>query len=254
MGAVIQSVTRALHILNTLSTHSSGLTNQEIAQQLGLNASTTHHLVNTLVSEGYAQRLDSGKYHLGHTVAHLYSAYRSSISIDEYLRTLVDRLAKLTEETAYLCVWQNGSALIQAIVEGSHAVRVGGLYVGFMGNTHMRASGKVLLAYLDRQERDAYLATADFRPLTSQSVRDRVALENQLREIVECGYAIDRGEFAEGVNCASAPVRSFDGKVVSALTVSSPESRFNENENQLVAAVLETARDASWGLGYRPGE
>lgn len=252
MGVIIQSVARALRILNVLAAHPDGLTNREIAGEIGLNASTTHHLVNTLVAEGYVHHLDNGKYCLGHAIPRLHSAYLKNISLHTILNDALNKLAEVTRETAYLCVWRDGHAVIQAIVEGSQAVRVGGLYVGFTGYTHLRASGKALLAYLGEQELDAYLATADFTPLTVRSVSDPEKLKEQLREIVRRGYAIDRGEFADDVNCVAAPVFSAEGEVVAVLSVSVPAQRFAQREEQLVSAVVQAVSDASRMLGYKP--
>ena len=254
MGVTIQSVDRALHILNILAEYSDGLTKREIAEKVGLNVSTTHHLVNTLAAEGYVHRLDSAKYCLGHAIARLHSAYLSNISLHTHLYDALNKLAEVTKETAYLCVWQDGHALIQAIVEGSQAVRVGGLYVGFIGNTHLRASGKALLAYLDEQELDAYLTTADFSPLTARSTCDPEELRVQLQEVVKRGYAVDRGEFADDVNCAATPVFSADGEVVAVLAVSAPEQRFVRKEDQLISAVIHAASNASRMLGYKSSE
>lgn len=254
MGVIIQSVTRALYILNILAAYSDGLTNREIAEKVGLNVSTTHHLVNTLAAEGYVHRLDGGKCYLGHAVAPLYNAYLSNISLHTHLYDALNKLAEVTKETTYLCVWHNGHALIQAMVEGSQAVRVGGLYVGFMGNTHLRASGKALLAYLDEQELDAYLTTAGFTPLTAKSVCDPEELTEQLQEVVKRGYAVDRGEFADDVNCAAAPIFSAEGEVVAVLSVSAPEQRFAQKEDQLVSAVVQAASNASRMLGYKSSE
>ena len=254
MGVIIQSVARSLHILNILAVYSDGLTNREIAEKVGLNVSTTHHLVNTLAAEGYVHRLDGGRCCLGHAVAPLYNAYLSNISLHTHLYDALNKLAEVTKETAYLCVWHNGHALIQAMVEGSQAVRVGGLYVGFMGNTHLRASGKALLAYLDEQELNAYLTTADFTPLTAKSVCDPEKLTEQLQEVVKRGYAVDRGEFADDVNCVAAPVFSAEGEVVAVLAISAPEQRFVRNEGQLVSAVIQAASNASRMLGYKSSE
>jgi DNA-binding IclR family transcriptional regulator len=199
----------------------------------------------------YVHRLDGGRCCLGHAVAPLYNAYLSSVSLHTHLSNALNKLGEVTKETAYLCVWHNGHALIQAMVEGSQAVRVGGLYVGFMGNTHLRASGKALLAYLDKQELDAYLTTADFSPLTANSVCDPEELMEQLQEVVKRGYAVDRGEFAEDVNCAAAPVFSAEGKVVAVLAISAPRQRFVQKEDQLVGAVVQAASNASCMLGYK---
>ena len=254
MSVTIQAVDRALHILNLLAANPGGLTKREIAKQVSLNISTTHHLVNTLAAEGYVHRLDSSKYCLGHAIARLHSAYLSNVNPNAHLYDALNKLAEVTGETAYLCVWHNGHALIQGMVEGSHAVRVGGLYVGFIGNTHLRAAGKVLLAYLDEPELNAYLTTADFTPLTSKSVRDPERLKEQLREIAKRGYAVDRGEFADDVSCTAAPIFSAEGTVVAALGISAPDQRFVRLGDQLIKTVVQIASNASRMIGYKSSE
>lgn len=252
MSVTIQAVTRALDILNILAANPSGLTNREIAQQLNLNVSTTHHLVNTLLAKGYVHRCDGNKYCLGHAVAHLHKAYLGNVNPNAHLYDALNKLAEVTGETAYLCVWQDGHAVIQSIVEGSHAVRVGGLYVGYRDNTHFRSAGKVFLAYLSQAELNAYLSTADFTPLTTKSVPDPEKLKEQLREVVKQGYAIDYEEFADDVCCIAAPVFSAEGTVVAALTVSAPKQRFLRTQEQLKRAVLQATSTASRMLGYKP--
>jgi len=254
MSVTIQAVTRALRILNTLASNPSGLTNREIAQRLHLNISTTHHLVNTLLAEGFVHRCGDSKYCLGHAIAHLNQAYLSNVNPNAHLYDALNKLAEVTGETAYLCVWQEGHAVIQSIVEGSQAVRVGGLYVGYRDKSHFRSAGKVFLAYLNEPELNAYLETADFTPLTARSVPNAEKLKEQLREIARQGYAIDRGEFADDVCCIAAPVFSAEGAVVAALTVSAPEQRFLRTQDRLKSAVLQAASTASRMLGYKPSE
>lgn len=251
MSVTIQAVDRALHILNLLAANSDGLSNREIAKQVGLNISTTHHLVNTLAAQGYVHRLDGSRYCLGHTIARLHNAYLSNVNPNAHLYDALNKLAEATGETAYLCISHNGHALIQGMVEGSQAVRVGGLYVGFIGNTHLRAAGKVLLAYLGEQELNAYLATADFTPLTAKSVRDSRQLKEQLWKIVKHGYAVDQGEFADDVSCVAAPIFSAEGAIVAALGISAPDQRFVRLRDQLIGTVVHAAHNASRMIGHK---
>ena len=62
MPVRIQSVSRALRILDTLTRHPQGAGVVDIAKQLGLNVSTTHHLVNTLVDADYVIQLQMAFY------------------------------------------------------------------------------------------------------------------------------------------------------------------------------------------------
>lgn len=254
MGVIIQSVSRALRILDTISRYPDGLSIKEIANNVDLNVSTTHHLVGTLESEGCVVRLRNGKYCLGHTISRLYSNYIETTNLLNILREAVEELTEVTQETAYVCTWKNRSALIQVIVEGSQAVRVGGLYVGFMGNTHLRASGKALLAFIDEDELDHYISTADFSPLTANSIRSADQLHEQINGIREQGYAVDEGEFADEVNCVAAPVFTAGKKAIAVLTISAPAGRYIHNEKKYIDVVVQIAKNTSSILGYTAGD
>lgn len=252
MPVRIQSVARALRILDTLAQYPEGLGLADIAQQLALNVSTTHHLVNTLCADDYAAQLDSGLYCLGHAVSRLYGAYQLSQRPDARLHAVLDRLASTTHETAYLATWQDGDVVIQAIVEGSQQLRVSGLRVGFRGQAYARASGKVLLAYLDRQQLEAYLATHPLERLTAHTVASRAALKDQLKQVVRRGFALDQEEFADGIGCVAAPILSADGKAVAAISISAPAWRLSQNLSTRLEAVRQAGQEGSAFFGYQP--
>ena len=62
----IQSVVRALNIVEVIAGEHDGLTLSELSKRVGLNASTCHHLIATLVSCGYLSHLGRNRgYALG---------------------------------------------------------------------------------------------------------------------------------------------------------------------------------------------
>jgi DNA-binding IclR family transcriptional regulator len=252
MADHIQSVGRALRILQLLAAHPQGLTVREISKLAQLNVSTAHHLVNTLRAEGYVANFRDSSYRLGSAVARLYGGFVATIQPDPRLLDTLHWLATETRETAYVGFWHNDEVVIQAIVEGSQAVRVGGLHVGYSGHSHARASGKVLLAHLDGRQLEAYLATHSLVPLTPHTIRTEEALRAQLDQIRTQGYAVDLEEFAEGVCCVAAPVFSPEGLAAAALTVSAPSWRFARVERHLIDLVTRAARDGSPQAVRRP--
>src|SRR5258708_19572019 len=149
MPVRIQSVTRALRILDTLTQHPQGLGVVDIAKQLALNVSTTHHLVNTLVDDNYVTQLDSGLYRLGHAVMPLYDAYMATQQPETRQLEILHALVASTQETGYLAGWQGDDVVVQAIVEGSQQLRVGGLRIGFRCHTHPPPPRQPLPALLD---------------------------------------------------------------------------------------------------------
>jgi len=253
MPTLVQSVSRALSILNVLGQHPKGLTVKEIADRVGLNVSTTHHLVSTLEADHYVHRGVSGQCYLGLAVASLYGTLRLSLQPDARLLEVLNNLARTTRETTYINTWQNGEIVVQAIQESPQALRIGGMYVGFKGSAHARAGGKAMLAFLSEAELARYLAQHEPRPVTEHTIYRPQALMAHLRQVAEQGYAIDREEFAAGACCVASPVFSAEGQVCAALSVSVPAQRFAENEASLIKTVVEAARSASRLLGYQHG-
>jgi len=252
MPVRIQSVARALRILDTLTQHPQGLGVVDIAKHLALNVSTTHHLVNTLVEAEYVTQLESGQYQLGQAVSRLSAAYALIQQPEARLLKLLNQLVHTTQETGYLAGWQDGEVVVQAMVEGSQQLRVGGLQPGYRGYTHARAAGKALLAHLAPEQLDTYLATHPMERRTAHTLTSPTALKTELREIARQSYALDQEEFADGVGCVAAPIFSGEGQAVAAYSISAPAWRLTQNFKPFVAAVVQAAKEASVALGYRP--
>jgi IclR family acetate operon transcriptional repressor len=250
MAVIVQSVSRALRLLDILADHPHGLGLAEIARRSGLNVSTTHHLLHTLFVDHYVARLANGAYCLGHAVSRLYSAYAVAQQPDGRLLKVLSDLVTATQETSYLVGWQEENVVIQAIVEGSQQLRIGGLRVGYYGHTHARAAGKALLAYRDDEHIRRFLEKATLDRLTPHTLCDPQALRAELQQIAAQGFALDREEFTEGVGCVAAPIFAADGQAVAALSLSAPAWRLQQHMATLAAAVKQSAREASAILGH----
>jgi IclR family transcriptional regulator, acetate operon repressor len=223
----IQSVNRAAAALELVAGN-GGMRASQIAAELGVPLPTAFHLLSTLTEVGLLDKLD---YQLGPAVGLLAEAFAAQVSAPEHLLARLREMADRTGETAYLSAWQHGDATLLSIVEGHRAVRVSGLHLGYSGATHVRASGKVLLAFSGPTALDSYLEHHDLAdsPASADALRDTI--ERTRRD----GYAVDEEEFAEGVSCIAAPV--VDGRM--AMGVSAPSERFRENREELIELVLE---------------
>lgn len=76
----ISSGSRILRVLFALRTGGTqGLTNNEIAKGLDLTPSTVNRLLNTAVAEGFAKRLETGRFSLGRGLLDIASAHRETL-------------------------------------------------------------------------------------------------------------------------------------------------------------------------------
>lgn len=246
-GQLLKTVDRALTVLELLADSDSPLTVKELAEAAGLNVTTAYHIVNTLLARRYVTRVN-GLVSLGPSTAYLAASFERHLVVDPNVQQQVDRVAQVTRETTYLGLWLAGRLVLSSLSEGSQAIRVSGLYVGFSGQEYRRASGRSVLAFLAPRELERYLESvsheADFEEITN--------LPRVLDGIRHSGYALEMGEFTPGVACAAAPILDVKGRPLGALTVSAPVDRFQASVDSIVSAVTDAARQLSLDLGYRP--
>ena len=239
----IRSVRKADSILVWLAGQPEARSAKQIATALGLPIATAYHLLDTLVEDGMLFKDEHRLYHLGPSVGLLVDAFQRQNSPPEYLLAPLRRLAEEVGETTYLSTADGLDVVVMASVEGSHAVRVRGLHVGFRGSLHARGSGKLILAYADDERIERYLA-GGLAPRTPRTIVDPDALRRELGAIRARGCAYDDEEFSEGVSGVSAPVLLGDTPIA-AYTISTPTERFRARRADLTAAVVAAAAGAS---------
>ncbi|WP_207724737.1 IclR family transcriptional regulator [Thermanaerosceptrum fracticalcis] len=104
-GLTIQSVERALAILEEFSVRERELGVTEIAKRVGLNKSTCFNLINTLLQKGYLeQNPDNGKYRLSLKIFQLGKIYEAGLELREIAKPFLQELVDKTGETVHLVI------------------------------------------------------------------------------------------------------------------------------------------------------
>lgn len=215
---LISSVRRALHLLEALSEYESGASAKGLARRTGLPPGTTYHLLRTLVHEGYAQKLEDGRFIIGDrlgAVADNGSAQAQIGRVRPVLTALRDQLGA----AAYLTLFTDGEIRIVDIVDSTRAPRVD-LWVGFTDAGHATALGKCVLHQLTEPTRQDYLGRHALADLTPHTVTRKNEVLRRLAMTAGDGLMLDREEYSLGTGCAAVPVT--DGVQVGALGVSVP--------------------------------
>jgi DNA-binding IclR family transcriptional regulator len=237
---LIQSVQRALRLLEVLAEHDGRARAKELARATGLPLATTYHLLRTCTHEGWLQRLDDGSYVLGHridVVREHGTAARGVAHARPALEWLRDELGG----AVYLARYVDGEILVAEIVDSARAPRID-LWVGVHDAGHATALGKCILGQLADAERDDYLARHPLHDLTPRTVVDR----RRLRLPAAGEVAVDDGEYALGICCLAAAVAVREG--VGAVAVVSPSSEAGRR------AVLTGAGRVSRALALGSGK
>lgn len=207
---LVQSVSRALRLLEEVGRSDRPLPVKVLARRAGLNLSTTYHLVRTLAYEGYLDRTAEGDYVIGSEVARRYRDLVGALRGAPEATAVLSHLAATTGHSAYLGRFVDGRMLVTALVEGPASPYLEDLEVGLPWAGHATAAGKALLATLPHQARRAYLGGPSLRPFTARTTTDPEQLEADLAEVRPGRTVVEHGEFREGVSCAAALVRRDD--------------------------------------------
>lgn len=215
---LLSSLSRALAMLEAVIAEGASRSVAAIARDLGVPVATAHRQVASLVADGYLARQGRGFHVAGPRLLQLLGQIDEKQVIANCAAPVLHRLAGQLG-----CVVQLGTLeadmVTYRIKTGEGA---GDLFtrVGMQLEAYCSGIGKVLLAWLPAGDREAYLATGPFPPLTARTITESAALRRELARVREQGYAMDDGEIAEGLQCLAVPVRSPDGRVLAALSAS----------------------------------
>jgi IclR family acetate operon transcriptional repressor len=250
-GRTIQSVDRALDILEVLSASGTELALGEIASRSGLNSSTCHHLLSTMVARGYVGQSRRGRsYFLGSKILELSSNRLRQFNLVEVAMPELRRLNQQTRETVHLAVMQGHELTTLAMLESPHPIRVATDSAGKANAAHATATGKAILAWLPEMEIARVIAEKGLTAFTDKTITNIADLMEDLRHVRRNGYSMDNEEFQPGVICVGSAIRDHLGAVIGSIGCSMPQMRAGDDIlDKTKQAVRECARVLSELLG-----
>lgn len=253
-GGTIQSVTRALYLLELLAKETSTISLSELSQKANLKMATAHRLLTTLMNRGFVEQ-DSMtlRYRLGIKVFEIGNAALLINDLRSIARPFLKQLAERVNETINLAVLDGTEVVYIDQLESTNMVIVKMFArVGSRGPAYCTGTGKVLLAGLAVEELRKRFQGIEFVKFTESTITDMERLIEALLKIKKDGYALDFSERDPGVICIAAPVFNFEGRVQAAISVSTPAQRITEEriEKEILPSLLDISGQISQKFGY----
>jgi len=230
-----QAALRAIRLLKMFTAEAPELQLAEISSLSALNKTTTHRLLQALLSEDLLDRNPgSGAYRLGPGMMALGVQALSSNDLRLRARPLLKRLAEETGETATLEVPIDDMMLILDEVTSKHFLGASG-NVGTRWPIHATSTGKALIAF---DQTGADRLGAKLSCLTSNTITEFDTLEKELDNIRLRGFAEVVDELEDGLSGVAAVVRGSTGEVLGALSICGPSQRMSESRRSQLGAIL----------------
>lgn len=235
-----KTIGRALDVLECFTDEDTVLSLNEITRLMRLPGPSLFRILLTLESRDYVVRNPDGSYRLARKLLLGKLAERSEQLI-EMIRPELQKLSSRFNETASLAYLMDDRIQVLDTVETFHEIRVANR-PGRVLPPHCSALGKAITAFQQLPLAERILEVYGLNRRTEKTLTDRTTLQAEFERIRTQGYALDNEESIEGGICVSAPIRLGTGRVIAAISVSTPVVRMNPKRMQeITRAVKESA-------------
>ena len=246
----VQSLCRALSILNVIADADRGMTMTDIAQRASLPLSTTHRLLTTLQHERYV-RFDNEQslWMMGVQAFIIGNAFVRSRDIIATSRPHMMALMEKSGETVNLAVADQGECIYLAQIECRQMMRVQAK-PGARVPMHSSAVGKALLAAMPEAKARKFLTMRELERGTDKTVVDLKELCSEIEDVRDDGYGLDDEEHCVGLRCVASVIYDEFGEPMAAVSLSGPLARIGDDRFPILGSMVnETANAITAAMG-----
>ncbi|MCY4151289.1 MAG: IclR family transcriptional regulator [Aestuariivita sp.] len=249
-GRTIQSVERALNVLEIVAQERGGVTVSAISDYLGINISTCHHLITTLVKKGFVTRLGRAKgYALGPKLAELIAICEGERDADVLLAEELKALGQRLGHGVQFAILSDTSLLTKLSFPAADDNVVEASEVKKMSAMHATATGKAILAWIPDTELVRIISANGLPAYTPDTITTLSGLVEELRFVRRRKFAIDDQEFCDGIVCIGATIREGAGAVIGSISVTLPADKATEDHRKyLIKEMIWAANSFSHKL------
>ena len=235
----VGTLDRVVDILNAVE--AGARTYTDITHLTGLSKPTAHRLIRALEQHGFLLQAGGAGYALGPRLLSLASSAMRELPLRDLAHPALERLAKVSGESAQLYVRDGDERVCVDAVESDSELRTI-VVVGATLPLTKGSAGKVFLAKATDEDRR--------RVLGGLPHEEAVRLARMVATTARRGWADSIGEREAGVASVSAPVLDAVGGIVAAVSVSGPANRIGAMRGgRYAAAVTAAAREVEAALG-----
>ena len=238
MTTAVQSLDRALTLLELIAAEPEGHRLSDLARAAALAVSTTHRLLTTLEQRGFVQTdVATGRWHIGsraHSVGAAWGTARNLLApAMPYLR----RLRDATRETANLGVIEDGHVITGAQAESREIMRAisppGGHAPIFCSGM-----GKAIVATWEDEQIDRLVDLYGLTAATAKSLTGLDTVHAEIARIRAQGYAVSQEDLFEYVVAVGAPVFDDRNRLSGAISVGNITQRYPPERIEEVRDIL----------------
>jgi len=246
----MQSLSRSIGILRALA--AAGRTElrlSDVARAVQLSKATTSRILAALRDQGLVEESqETKKFHLGPELAFLGWSAAQKFLLTRAARPVLEKLADVTGDTAFLIVRSGLEAVCADRVSGSYPVKVFTMEVGSRRPLGVGSGSLALLAALADADVDQILKANAQRLARFKAMRP-ARIRREIQQARAREYAFAEGHVVKEVFGVGVTIRDPRRQPVGAVSVATLSSRFADGRlTALVRATQMAAREIERAL------
>lgn len=219
----INSIIRAIDILNLYKNNQTYYGITEMGIILGLPKTTVFRIVKTLEKKGWLIKNEiTNLYRLGFEALDIASSVTRNYGNRDIILEEMKKIAEEFNENVVLHMFDDYSSRCIEKIETENVIKITA-DVGKKAPLSVGATGKTVLAY-QKPEIINHVINLGLIKYTENTITDSKLLREDLAEIKRLGYSISFGEIDVGVTAISVPIL-FNEEFLYALSIIAPTPR-----------------------------
>jgi IclR family transcriptional regulator, KDG regulon repressor len=241
------SLEKGLRLLEHVASSDGPVGVAEAARACGLSTTTTHRLLQSLVSAGYISRSGEPSRYFANLKLWTLANAGQRFDIREVARPYLIDLSRSTHEAAHISMLQDDKVVIIDKVEAEQPLQAHSP-IGGTGPVHCLATGKAILAYMDEDDVDQAVRTLP--AMTNQTITSLSEFKKCLAQVRRDKFAASVSEWYENIVGIAAPILDHRGRPIAAIGIAGPKDRLTRKAiARLGPVVLDAATNISRLLG-----
>lgn len=237
----LSALEKALLVLEAIVDRPTPVGLPDLTAELGLPRQTIHRVLQQLSDTGLLVRDASrDRYAVGDRMSRLSLAALLTRNQGAPVRSVLKATVGKVHETCNIGVLDGLEFVYLDRIEAEWSLRVH-LTAGSRVPAYCTSGGKVLLAWLDRDLREALIRSAPLQAFTTRTITSPAALSRELDRIREEGYALNDEEYTIGIVGAAVPLLDAAGRALAAVALHGPSPRLSPAGARAQVPVLQAA-------------
>ncbi|MFZ2553069.1 IclR family transcriptional regulator [Psychrobacter urativorans] len=247
----VPALDKTFQILDLITDSTQPLTAAHIAKELELPRSSTHNILQSLLTKHVIYKDIDNRFYLGSYLMYWAGKYEQQQGVIQLFKDLIVQYPILLQHTVTLSKLDLGEVVFLACHEAPAPL-------GFTFRAGVRvpavfsATGKAMLSTLPLQTIESLYDGIFPKSLTPSGVTNFATLASELTAIHQSRISLDDGQLREGMYCLGTYIRNASGHAIAGMAVSFLQAEYEANRSEVSAVLIELAEQIEQRLGFNP--